>query len=83
MDSAVLECGRSANIHEFIFKLQNVQIWTVSKCKCLFADSQELHFQAAKFQIRAVQFYFPMLRNCVFTVRNVEIWAVLFSNEVD
>ena len=33
MGSAVLQGGRSADFPNYVFKLQNVQICTVSKCK--------------------------------------------------
>ena len=52
----------------------------------VFADSQNGFFRFETFKYEQ---YNPemddllMLRNSVFTVRNVEIWAVLYSNEVD
>ncbi len=36
MGSAVLLFGRSADFTNYVFKLQNVQIWTVSKCKRVY-----------------------------------------------
>ena len=46
--SAVQLGCRSADFPNYVFKLQNVQIWTVTDCKRgLFADCQEWHFQAA------------------------------------
>ncbi len=32
MISAILKGGRSVDIHEFCFKLQNFQLWSVSNC---------------------------------------------------
>ncbi len=32
----VLESNRSDDIHENTFKLQKVQMWTVSNCKCVY-----------------------------------------------
>ncbi len=49
MSSAVLEGSRSANINEFCFqaaKPSNMDCVEVQRC--LFADCQEWHFQAAK-----------------------------------
>ena len=36
MGSAVLEGGRFADFPNYVFKLQNFQIWTLSKCKGVF-----------------------------------------------
>ena len=36
MGSAVLQGGRSADYPNYVFKLQNVQIWTVSNRKSVY-----------------------------------------------
>ena len=36
MGSAVLLGGRSADFPNYVFKLKNVQIWIVSKCKRVY-----------------------------------------------
>ena len=49
MCSAVLEDGRSANIHEFCFQAaKRSDKECVELQECLFADYQEWHFQVAK-----------------------------------
>ena len=80
--SAVLEGGRSADIHELFFKLQKVQIWNLSICKGVYS-----HFQVSKSSdncsnIRQ-EFGFTDASYRVLRVQNVEIFAVLSSNEVD
>ena len=51
------------------------------------ADIQEFCFQAAKFQIwtlpKCKGVYLLIVRNSIFRLRNVELLAVLSSNEVD
>ena len=85
MLSAVLEGGRSADIHEFCF-----QTGKRSDMDCIelqggqIADSQEWDLMLRKDQIIRVpsckRIYLLMLRNSVFTVRNIDIWAVQSSN---
>ncbi len=49
MGSAVREVGRSANIHEFCFLVaKRSHMDCVELQTCLFADSQEWHFQVSK-----------------------------------
>ncbi len=49
MCSAVLEVGRSADIHEFCFLAAKRADMNCTEVQgCLFADCQEWHIQAAK-----------------------------------
>ena len=49
MSSAVLEVGRSADIHEFCFLAAKYADMNCAEVQgFLFADFQEWHFQAAK-----------------------------------
>ncbi len=49
MGSAVLECGRSADIQEFCFQgAKRSDMDCEEQQDCLFADSQEWDFQAAE-----------------------------------
>ncbi len=72
----------------FVFKLQNFLILSLSKCKSVYLliDTNGI-FMLRIVQIRAVpsckRVDLLMLRNSVFKVLNVEIWAVLSSNEFD
>ena len=85
MDSAGLDCGRFADIHEFCFQADKR-----SDMDCVelqggqIADSQEWDLMLRKDQIIRVpsckRVYLLMLRNSLFTVRNIEIWAVQTSN---
>ncbi len=88
MCSAVLEVGRSADIYEFCFPAENVQIWTVSKCKGVYLlIVRNGVFFSRNDQVIAVPFCkrvdLLMFRNRGFRVRNVEICAVPSSNVFD
>ena len=87
MGSAVQLGCRSADFPNYVFKLQNVQIWTVSKCKSVYLLIVRMAFSGSKRSDRSSTFLkrddLLMFRDSVFTVRNVEIWAVLSSNEVN
>ncbi len=87
MCSAVLHGGRSADFHNYVFKLQNVQIWTVSKCNGDYLLIVRIEFSGSKLSDKCSNILksddLLMLRNRVFTVRNFVIWAVLSSNDVD
>ena len=87
MSSAVLQGGRSADFPNYVLKLQNVQIWTVSKCKGVYMLIVRMSYSGSKLSDKSSTILkrddLLMLRNSVFTVRNVEIWAVLSSNEDD
>ena len=87
MGSAVLLGGPSADFPNYYFKLQNVQIWTVSKCNGDYLLIVRMTFSGSKHSEMRSNILkrddLLMLRNSVFTVRNVELWAVLSSNEVD
>ena len=55
MGSAVLEVGRTADIHELFFKLQNFQIWNVSNCKGVdLLIVRNVIFKLQNVQIKAV-----------------------------
>ncbi len=55
MGSAVLEVGRSADIHEFYFQAaKRLHMNCVELQGCLFADCQEWHFLSRNVQIIAV-----------------------------
>ena len=77
MGSAVLIGGRSADFTNYVFKLQNVQIWTVSKCKRVYLLIVRMAFSVSKRSDKSNTFLkrddLLMLRYRVFTVRNVEI----------
>ena len=83
MSSAFLEGGHSADIHEFFFKLQNIQIWNLYNWKGVYL----LKVRNGIFKSRNVQIIAVTSRKrmdlLMFRVRNVEICAVLSSNEVD
>ncbi len=88
MGRAVLEVGRSADIHEFCFqgaKLSDMDRVDVQGVP--FADCHEWHFWSRNVKIIAVpcckRVDLLMLKNSSFRVRNVEICAVLSRNEVD
>ena len=87
MGSAVLQGGRSADFPNYVLKLQNFQIWTVSKCKGVYLLIVRMAFSGSKLSDKSSNILkrndLLMLRNSVFTVRNVENWAVLSSNDVD
>ena len=87
MGSAVLHGVRSADFPNYVFKLQNVQIWTASKCKGDYLLVVRTEFSGSKLSDKSSNILkrndLLMLRNSVFTVRNVENWAVLSSNDVD
>ena len=86
LGSAVLQGGRLLIFINSVFMLQIVLICNVSKCYGVYLLIVINGILAAKFRARAVLYFkkidLLMLRNSVFTVRNVEIWAVLSSNEV-
>ena len=48
MGSAVLLGGRSADFTNYVFKLQNFQIWTVSKCKRVYLLIVSMAFSVSK-----------------------------------
>ena len=48
MGSAVLQGGRSADFPNYVFKLQNFLICTVSKCKCVFLLIVRMAFSRSK-----------------------------------
>ncbi len=77
MGSAVLLGGRSADFTNYVFKLQNFQIWTVSKCKRVYMLIVRMAFSGSKRSDKRSTFLkrhdLLMLRYRVFTVRNVEI----------
>ncbi len=86
--SAVLEVGRSSDIHEFCFQAVKVQIWTVSNCKrSNLLIVRNGIFRSLNVQIIAVQSCkrvdLLMFTNSGFRLRHVEIYAALSSNEVD
>ena len=88
MGSAVLDCGRSAYIHEFCFQAaRRSDMDCVELQVCLFANRQEWHFLSPNIQIIAVpsckSVDFLMFVNSGLMVRNVEICAVLTSNEIE
>ena len=53
MGSAFLENGRSADFPNYVLKMQNFQIFTVSKCKGVYLLI-EWHIQVRNTQIKAV-----------------------------
>ena len=75
MSSAVLQGDPSADFPNYYFKLQNVQIWTVSKCKGDYLLIYRMTFSGSKHSemrsniLKRVDLL--MLRNSVFTVRYV------------
>ena len=85
MGSAVVDVVRSVDFPNYVFKLQNVQINCVDVLVGLFAD--RMAFSRSKLSDKNSIFLkrddLLMLRYSVFTVRNVEICAVLSSKEVD
>ncbi len=87
MGSAVQLGGGSADFPNYVFKLQNVQIWTVSKCKRVYLLIVRMAFSVSKRSDKSSTFMkrddLLLLTYSVFTMRNVEISAVLSSNEVD
>ena len=87
MGSAVLQGGRSADFPNYYFKLQNVQIWTVSKCKGVYLLIVRMAFSCSKHLDKSSTFLkrddLLIHRNSVFKVRIVEIWEVLSRNVVD
>ena len=87
MGSALLEIGRSVNINEFCFKAAKRSDKDCVKLQGgLFTDIQVWHLQAAKRSDKNCTILqegrFAHTHGCVFTVRNVKIWAVLSSNEL-
>ncbi len=87
MGSAVLEVGRSANIHKFCFQYAKHSDMDYVDLQCfLFADCKERHFQVSKLSDNCRNILpegrFMMFTKTGFRVRN-EICAVLSSNEVD
>ena len=70
-----------------VFKLQNVQVWTVSNCKGVYLlIVRHCIFRSRIFQIfvnHPTRDSFSWSSRNVVRVRNVEICAVLSSNEVD
>ena len=48
MGSAVLQGGRSTDFPNYVFKLQNVQIWTVSKGKRVYLMIVRMAFAGSK-----------------------------------
>ena len=87
MCSAVMEDGRSVDIHEFCFQAAKLSdIDCVELQGGLFADCRNSIFRSGNVQIIGVQycrrFDMMMFTNTVFSVRTVEICAVLSSNEV-
>ncbi len=88
MFSAVLECGRSADIHEFFFQAtKHSDMEFLQLQVCLLGESQEWYFQVSKRSDNCSNIPresgFLMFTYSVFRVRNFEICAVLSSNEVD
>ena len=88
MAIAVLEGGRSADIHEICFQAAKRSDMDCAELqRCLFVDCQEWHLRLRNFQIRAVpsckRVDLYMLRNRVFRAQNFEICAVMSSNEDD
>ena len=75
--SAVQLGCRSADFPNYVFKLQNVQIWTVSKCKRVYLLIVSMAFSVSKRSDKSSTFLkrddLLMLRYSVFTLRNVEI----------
>ena len=71
----------------FVSKLQNVQICSMSKCNGVYLLIVINGILAAKRSDKSSTILqecrFARFRNSVFPVRNVEIWAVLSSNNVD
>ncbi len=85
---AALLCGRFGNVKELRFKSENRPGMSCDELQVfLFAHSQEWHFQAAKRSDKRSstmqEGVLLMLRNNVFRVGKVIIWAVLSNNEVE
>ncbi len=84
MGSAVLQGGSFSDFPNYVFKLQNFQIWTVSKCKWFYLLIVRMAFSRSKRSDKSSTFLkrddLLMLRYNVSTVRNVDILAVLSSN---
>ena len=88
MGSAVLDGGRSSYIHGFCFQAaKRSDMDCVDLQEYLFADCQEWHFQVSirSGNCNTICKSVDLLKftNSGFRVRNVEICAVLSSNEID
>ena len=77
MGSAVLQIGRSADFPKYVFKLQNVQICTVSKCKWVYLLIVRMAFAGSKRSDKSNNFLkmddLLMLMYRVLTVRKFDI----------
>ncbi len=87
MGRAVLQAGRSADIHEFCFQDSKRADMVSGEMKGIYLLISRMAFLVSKFKIIAVssckRFELLMLKNSSLWVRNVEICTVLSSNEVD
>ena len=88
MGSAVLEVGRSADIHEFCFQgAKRSDMDSVDVQGVQFANCQEWQFQVSRRSDNCSTILqegdLLMFMNRSFRLRNDEICAVLSRNEVD